>query len=223
MKKMLLLLLIFSQSYSFKFLENRAINFIKNKINFSSVFPSNLSQLLPTNLSESLPIFAAGAGISLMTDRPYKTIFFLSTLYFLHLKRNKELKTELEKNFLEKEKVLFEQKKILEEDLKKEKSNFISGMNQMEERNQALVKELRLKNQRDIASQKEIDESRQHDDVIIQKLRRQNIVLAKELHQAYEKYAPKMDLTTSNFFKKRLFNILLSPLLFHKQKNKKIN
>lgn len=215
MKKMLLLLLIFSQSYSFKFLENKATNFIKNKINFSSILPSNLSQ--------ALSIFAAGAGISLMTDRPYKTIFFLSTLYFLHLKRNKELKTELEKNFLEKEKVLFEQKKILEEDLKKEKSNFISGMNQMEERNQAILKELQLKYERDIASRKEIDESRQHDDVIIQKLRRQNIVLAKELHQAYEKYAPKMDLTTSNFFKKRLVNILLSPLLFHKQKNKKIN
>lgn len=96
-------------------------------------------------------------------------------------------------------------------------------MGQLEERNQAILKELQLKYERDIASQKEIDESRQHDDVIIQKLRRQNIVLAKELHQAYEKYAPKMDLTTSNFFKKRLVNILLSPLLFHKQKNKKIN
>lgn len=196
-------------------MENRAINFIKNKINFSSVFPSNLSQLLP--------IFAAGAGISLMTDRPYKTIFFLTTLYLLHLKRNKELKTELEKNYLEKERVLSEENKILQGDLKEEKSNFISGMNQMKERNQAFVKELRLKNQRDIASQKEIDESPQHDHVIIQKLRRQNIVLAKELHQAYEKYAPKMDLTTSNFFKKRLVNILLSLLFFHKQKNKKIN
>jgi hypothetical protein len=201
---MLLLLLIFSQSYSFKFLENKATNFIKNKINFSSILPSNLSQ--------ALSIFAAGAGISLMTDRPYKTIFFLTTLYFLHLKRNKELKTELEKNFLEKEKVLSE-----------EKSNSNIKMGQLEERNQAILKELQLKYERDIASQKEIDESRQHDDVIIQKLRRQNIVLAKELHQAYEKYAPKMDLTTSNFFKKRLVNILLSPLLFHKQKNKKIN
>ena len=124
------------------------------------------------------------------------------------MKRNKELKTELEKNFLEKEKVLSE-----------EKSNSNIKMGQLEERNQAILKELQLKHERDIVSQKEIDESRQHDDVIIQK----NIVLAKELHQAYEKYAPKMDLTTSNFFKKRLVNILLSPLLFHKQKNKKIN
>jgi hypothetical protein len=215
MKKMFLLFLIIFQSYSFNFLGERAMKFIKKKIHFPSILASNVSQ--------ALSIFAAGSALSLMTDRPYKTMFLLSALYFLNLKRNKELKEKIEKNNEEKLKSISEQNSLLEEDLKKEKSNFDLKINQMEERNQSLVAELHLKDQRDISSQKEIEENLKHDDAIIRSLRWQNINLLKELHEAYEKYPKKIDIGRSQPFKKTLFNALVSPLFFYKKKGKKIN
>lgn len=215
MKKRLLLLLIIFKVYSFNFLGTRAINFIKNKVNFPAILPSNVSQ--------ALSIFAAGTVLSLMTERPYKTMFLLSTLFSLYLKKNKELKIELEKDYLDKEKALIKEKTRLGNELKEEKSNSDLKIEEMEERNQTLLEELHLKNQRDISSQKEIEENLKHDDAIIRSLRWQNINLLKELHEAYEKYPKKIDIGRSQPFKKTLFNALVSPLFFYKKKTKKIN
>lgn len=213
MKKRFLLLLIIFKLYSFNFLEKRATDFIKNQINFPATLTSNVSHVLS--------IFAAGAGLSLMTDRPYKTMFLLSTLFSLYFKKNKELKRELEKNYLDKEEALIQEKKRLENSFKEEKSNLDLEIENMEKRNQALLQELNLKNQRDIASQEKIEESMKHDDAVVRSLRWQNINLVKELQETYKKYAKKMDTATSQSFKKILFNSLVSPLFFYKKKSKK--
>ncbi len=150
-------------------------------------------------------------------------MFLLSTLFSLYLKKNKELKRELEKNYLDKEIALIQEKKSLENFFKEEKSNLDLKIEQIEKRNQALIAELNLKNKRDIASQEKIEESMKHDDAIIRNLRWQNLDLLKELHVAYGKYAKEMDTGTRQFFKKTLLSTLLSPLFFYKKKSKKIN
>ncbi len=212
MKKIWFTLYFLNILCSFDMMTNYLTHFFRRNHHFS---------FLSEQIKRFLPVMTVGLGFSLIGERPYRMTFLLGGLYFLYLKRNKELQDSLTKTHAEELDKLKYEHEIITKKAATEKENSATTIANLEARMTTLLEELKRKEDRRLLTEEE-NLLHKNDDRIIQSLRMQNVQLLKVLYENCQKQDEQRFIKREANFPWLVTNALLSSLFFYKKKKPQV-